>query len=221
MLRSAYPPRGGRPRFPVKAHCASLNQLCSAPPRQCSASHRRPQHFAIACDCGTPPAWLLLGPLTHPIIQSHPPKGGIGNGDPPLIFPSIDDREGEGGYQTADGLPEFQGPKYRGSFRRGDFADFHQRFSLVPRRCAGKYPPAAREIRADSWAPSIRVAQKSETPTRGPPPPTESVIYAALGLPPPGGPPRFPYTPQSLEQQIPDRLEGDSRGRDAKGRNSR
>ena len=22
-------------------------------------------------------------------------------------------------------------------FRRGDFADFHQRFSLVPRRCAG------------------------------------------------------------------------------------
>ena len=24
-------------------------------------------------------------------------------------------------------------------FRRGDFADFHQRFSLVPRRCAGKY----------------------------------------------------------------------------------
>ena len=36
--------------------------------------------------------------------------------------------------------------------RRGDFADFHQRFSLVPRRCAGKYPPAAREIRADSWA---------------------------------------------------------------------
>ena len=42
---------------------------------------------------------------------------------------------GEGGYQTADGLPEFQGPKYAGSFRRGDFADFHQRFSLVPRRC--------------------------------------------------------------------------------------
>ena len=59
-----------------------------------------------------------------------------------------------------------------GAFRRGDFADFHQRFSLVPRRCsigrgclrkellesvrisylanidrcAGKYPPAAREI---------------------------------------------------------------------------
>ena len=53
-------------------------------------------------------------------------------GTPPLIFPSIDDREGEGGYQTADGLPEFQGPKYRGSFRRGDFADFHQRFSLAP-----------------------------------------------------------------------------------------
>ena len=52
-----------------------------------------------------------------------------------------------------DRLPEFQGPKYAGSFRRGDFADFHQRFSLVPRRCAGKYPPAAREIRADSWAP--------------------------------------------------------------------
>ena len=45
-----------------------------------------------------------------------------------------------------DRLPEFQGPKYAGSFRRGDFADFHQRFSLVPRRCAGKYPPAAREI---------------------------------------------------------------------------
>ena len=41
-----------------------------------------------------------------------------------------------------DRLPEFQGPKYAGSFRRGDFADFHQRFSLVPRRCAGKYPPA-------------------------------------------------------------------------------
>ena len=41
-----------------------------------------------------------------------------------------------------DRLPEFQGPKYRGSFRRGDFVDFHQRFSLVPRRCAGKYPPA-------------------------------------------------------------------------------
>ena len=35
-----------------------------------------------------------------------------------------------------DRLPEFQGPKYAGSFRRGDFADFHQRFSLVPRRCA-------------------------------------------------------------------------------------
>ena len=30
-----------------------------------------------------------------------------------------------------DRLPEFQGPKYAGSFRRGDFADFHQRFSLV------------------------------------------------------------------------------------------
>ena len=35
-----------------------------------------------------------------------------------------------------DRLPEFQGPKYAGSFRRGDFADFHQRFSLVPRRCS-------------------------------------------------------------------------------------
>ena len=55
-----------------------------------------------------------------------------------------------------DRLPEFQGPKYAGSFRRGDFADFRQRFSLVPRRCAVKYSPAAREIRADSWAPSIR-----------------------------------------------------------------
>ena len=37
----------------------------------------------------------------------------------------------------------------------GDFADFHQRFSLVPRRCAGKYPPAARE-KTDFYAPMIR-----------------------------------------------------------------
>ena len=102
--------------------------------------------------------------------QSHPPKGGHRKWGPPLIFPSIDDREGEGGYQTADGLPEFQGPKYRGSFRRGDFADFHQRFSLVPRRCAGKYPPAAREIRADSWAPSIRVARTRSAYPPGIPP---------------------------------------------------
>ena len=77
-----------------------------------------------------------------------------------------------------DRLPEFQGPKYAGSFRRGDFADFHQRFSLVPRRCAGKYPPAAREIRADSWA-----LQSLGNAYPGHPPPTESVIYAALGLP--------------------------------------
>ena len=54
-----------------------------------------------------------------------------------------------------DRLPEFQGPKYAGSFRRGDFADFHQRFSLVPRRCAGKYPPAAREISPSSKGPSM------------------------------------------------------------------
>ena len=84
-----------------------------------------------------------------------------------------------------DRLPEFQGPKYAGSFRRGDFADFHQRFSLVPRRCAGKYSPAAREIRADSWAPSIRVARTRKR-LPGPPPPTGSVIYAAFGLPPGG-----------------------------------
>ena len=75
-----------------------------------------------------------------------------------------------------DRLPEFQGPKYAGSFRRGDFADFHQRFSLVPRRCAGKYSPAAREIRADSWAPSIRVARTRKR-LPGPPPPTMVDLY--------------------------------------------
>ena len=140
-----------------------------------------------------------------------------------------------------DRLPEFQGPKYRGSFRRGDFADFHQRFSLVPRRCAGKYPPAAREIRADSWAPSIRVARTRKRLPRPPPPteigrlccarptppggtpsislyppqgacgrgharkpghppPRKSVIYAALGLPPRGGRPRFPDTPRAYKR---------------------
>ena len=99
-----------------------------------------------------------------------------------------------------DRLPEFQGPKYRGSFRRGDFADFHQRFSLVPRRCAGKYPPAAREIRADSWAPSIRVARTRKRLPR-PPPPTESVIYAALGLPPRGDPMALPEL--NLNRQNP------------------
>ena len=39
-----------------------------------------------------------------------------------------------------DRLPEFQGPKYAGSFRRGDFADFHQRFSLVGNAYPG-HPP--------------------------------------------------------------------------------
>jgi hypothetical protein len=32
----------------------------------------------------------------------------------------------------------------------------------------------------------------------GQPPPTKSVIYAALGLPPRGDPPRFPDTPRAL-----------------------
>ena len=41
-------------------------------------------------------------------------------------------------------IPKFQGPKYRGSFQRGDFADFHQRFSLVPRRMRGKCQPPQR-----------------------------------------------------------------------------
>ena len=46
-------------------------------------------------------------------------EGGVllGEGGP------IGDRNWRGGYQTADRLPEFQGPKYRGSFRRGDFAE--------------------------------------------------------------------------------------------------
>ena len=94
-----------------------------------------------------------------------------------------------------DRLPEFQGPKYRGSFRRGDFADFHQRFSLVPRRCAGKYPPAAREIRADSWAPSIRVARTRKRLPR-PPPPTEiGRLCCARPTPPRGDPLDFPIPP--------------------------
>ena len=50
--------------------------------------------------------------------------------------------------------PQLKGPKYAGSFRRGDFADFHQRFSLVPRRCAGKYPQKT----PDTGLTSIRVA---------------------------------------------------------------
>ncbi len=78
------------------------------------------------------------------------------------------DRNWRGGYQTADRLPQVPRAQVSGVFWAGvhspivkqvsggdvepatlcagDFADFHQRFSLVPRRCAGKYPPAAREI---------------------------------------------------------------------------
>ena len=52
------------------------------------------------------------------------------------------------------------------------------------------------KYRADSWAPSIRVARTRKRLPQ-PPPPTESVIYAALGLPPPGDPLDFPDTPQS------------------------
>ena len=93
-----------------------------------------------------------------------------------------------------DRLPEFQGPKYAGSFRRGDFADFHQRFSLVPRRCAGKYPPAAREIRADSWAPSIRVARTRKR-LPGPPPPRNRSSMLRSAYPPRGDPLDFPIPP--------------------------
>ena len=81
-----------------------------------------------------------------------------------------------------DQLPEFQGPKYRGSFQRGDFADFHQRFSLVPRRMRGKIPQKT----PDTGLTSIRVARTRKRLPR-PAPPTKSVIYAVLGLPPPGG----------------------------------
>jgi hypothetical protein len=58
------------------------------------------------------------------------------------------------------------------------FADFYQRFF-------GETPS---QKTPDTGLTSIRVAKLGNAYT-GQPPPTKSVIYAALGLPPPGGTP--------------------------------
>jgi hypothetical protein len=70
------------------------------------------------------------------------------------------------------------------------FADFYQRF----------FGETASQNTPDT--PPILVSHQlgepnSETLHR-PAPPTKSVIYAALGLPPRGDPPRFPDTPRAL-----------------------
>ena len=69
------------------------------------------------------------------------------------------------------------------------FADFYQRF----------FGETASQNTPDTGITSIRVAKLGKRLPRDPPP-TKSVIYAALGLPPPrgGGPPRFFDTPQAL-----------------------
>jgi hypothetical protein len=64
------------------------------------------------------------------------------------------------------------------------FADFYQRF--FRRDTPRKRPP-------DTGLTSIRVAKLGKRLPRGSPPPTKSVIYAALGLPP-GDPLDFPDT---------------------------
>ena len=72
-------------------------------------------------------------------------------------------------------LPSLRGksPRVRG------FADFYQRFfGETPSQ---KNPRYLSRINQGS--------QTRKTPTSGGPPPTKSVIYAALGLSPPGGPP--------------------------------
>ena len=74
---------------------------------------------------------------------------------------------------------------------------FRSRSFLLPncKRCAGKSPPAAREIRADSCAPSIRVARtRKRLPGPGYPP--NGIGHQCGVRPTPlGYPPRFPDTP--------------------------
>ena len=146
-----------------------------------SRSTRRPSPRAY------PAAREIRADSWAPSIRVARTRSAYPPGIPPLDFPDTPPTSGVA--RTRKRLPD------RGSFRRGDFADFHQRFSLVPRRCAGKYPPAAREIRADSWAPSIRVARtRSAYPPGIPPldfpdtPPTSGVARTRKRLP--GPPPR-------------------------------
>ena len=80
-------------------------------------------------------------------------------------------------------------------------ADFHQRFSLVPRRCTGKYSPAAREIRADSWAPSIRVARTRKR-LPGPPPPRNRSSMLRSAYPPGGTRWRTRAQPEQTESAV-------------------
>ena len=60
-------------------------------------------------------------------------EGGVllGEGGP------IGDRNWRGGYQTADRLPEFQGPKYRGSLASNS-AEGRSKSVSAQRRCATK-----------------------------------------------------------------------------------
>ena len=63
-----------------------------------------------------------------------------------------------------DRLPEFQGPKYAGSFRRGDFADFHQRAPVAnPRggRRGGRLGCNCRSARTARRIPEIIGRQAS------------------------------------------------------------
>jgi hypothetical protein len=59
----------------------------------------------------------------------------------------------------------------------------------------GRCWPNLQERFASTGRASIRVAKLGNA-SPGDPPPTKSVIYAALGLPPPGDPLDFPDTPQ-------------------------
>ena len=102
-----------------------------------------------------------------------------------------------------DRLPEFQGPKYRGPsitdgwalrpFQRGDFADFHQRFSLVPRRMRGKIPQKTPRY----WSHINQGSQNSETPTPASPP--NEIGHLCCARPtPPGGTPSISLIPPPL-----------------------
>ena len=71
--------------------------------------------------------WLLYLCASHPLLFV------LLSGVVFFAWGPIGDRNWRGGYQTADRLPEFQGPKYRGSFRRGDFADRLENGKIIGR----------------------------------------------------------------------------------------
>ena len=164
MLRSAYPPGGTRWRT-LPRHPRRRPDLLSPEPGP-TFPHRKVGRVGGRQPVERPP---ILGPLELWELVGHsgtppPPRGHLW-GDCRPLPPSISDspsyppskllRDTVAAVHPSQPLnPRRDDPPLRleladhhvygvaGSFRRGDFADFHQRFSLVPRRCAGKYPPA-------------------------------------------------------------------------------